>query len=71
MSLYISKCNLFILIVQFGAAGSHSDVLVHMRLAEPDRLNPWSHVYVAVANRLLFPSMPAVMFNNPFSRGNG
>jgi len=37
---------------------------------EPDRLNPRSQVYVAVANKVLFPSKPAVNFNNPFSGDN-
>ena len=55
--------------MQFGASGSHSDVLVHVRREEPDRLNPRSHVYVAEANRVLLPRRPAVKFNIPFSKG--
>jgi len=67
MNIY--KCELFLLKVQFGALGSHSDVSVHVRCAEPDILNPRSHVYVAVANRVLLPCIPGVKFNIPFSGG--
>jgi len=72
MKQYIrdGKCELFLLKVQFGAPGIHSDVLVHVRCAEPDRLNPRSHVYVAVAKRVWLPCIPAVKLNNPFSGGN-
>ena len=53
--------------MQFGAPGSHSDVLVHVRCVGPDILNPRSQVYVADASRVLLPCRPAVTFNIPFS----
>jgi len=55
--------------VQFGAAGSHSEVSVHVRCAEPDMLNPRLHVYVAVAFSVLFPTKPNVKESDPFSGG--
>jgi len=67
MYIAVYKCKLVLLRVQFGAPGSHSDVSVHVRCAGPDILNPRSHVYVADASRVLFPSNPAVTFNIPFS----
>ena len=60
-------CDVFLLSVQFGAAGSHLDVSVHVRCAGPDKLNPRSHAYVAVAFRVLFPSKPGVKDIDPFS----
>ena len=55
--------------MQIGAPGSHSDVFVHVRCVEPDRSNPNSQVYVAVAKRVLLPCIPGVTFNIPFSGG--
>ena len=63
----VYKYDLFLLKVQFGAPGSHSDVLVQVRCVGPDRLNPRSQVYVADAYKVLFPSNPALRFSNPFS----
>jgi len=65
------KCTMKLLLPkeQFGAPGSHSDVLVHMRCTGPDKSNPISHAYVAVAFKVLFPSKPAVEDINPFSGG--
>jgi len=67
--VYVCKCKLFLLEVQFGAPGSHSDVSVHVRCAGPDRLYPRSQVYVADASRVLLPCRPVVVFNIPFSGG--
>jgi len=66
---YDNKYEQILLKVQLGASGSHSDVLVHVRFVETDRLNPRSHVYVADASRVLLPCIPAVKFNIPFSGG--
>jgi len=69
MYIAVYKCKLFLLRVQAGASGSHSDVLVHVRCAGPDILNPRSQVYVADARSVLLPCIPAVTFNIPFSGG--
>jgi len=55
--------------VQFGAAGSHSDVSVHVRCVGPDIFNPISQVYVAVAFKVLFPTKPGSKESDPFSGG--
>jgi len=60
---------MYILKVQFGAPGCHSDDSVHVRRPKPDRLNPRSHAYKAVAFKVLFPSKPAVKYITPFSGG--
>ena len=60
---------MFVHKVQIGAAGSHSDDSVHVRLTGPDRVNPMSHVYVAVAFKVLFPTKPEVKYIDPFSVG--
>jgi len=65
----INECTVVILKVQFGAPGCHSDVSVHVRCAEPDRLYPRSHAYVAVAFKVLFPCKPPEEKMNPFSGG--
>jgi len=71
MKMYkaVDQYELFLLKVQFGAPGSHSDVLVHIRCAGPDILNPRSQVYVADERRVLLPCRPAVTFIIPFSTG--
>jgi len=69
MYIGVDQYELFLLRVQFGAPGNHSDVSVQVRSAEPDRLNPRLHVYEADANRVLLPCIPAVEFNIPFSGG--
>jgi len=65
----VLQCKIVILKEQFGAPGSHSDVSIQVRWAEPDILYPMSHVYVAVAIKVLFPSKPAVKYIDPFSGG--
>jgi len=69
MYIVVYKCKLFLLKVQFGAPGSHSDVSVHVRCADPVILNPRSQVYEADASRVLLPCRPAVTFSIPFSGG--
>jgi len=55
--------------MQVGASGIHSDVSVHVRCVDLDRLNPRSHVYAADANRVLLPCIPADKYNIPFLGG--
>ena len=53
--------------MQFGAAGSHSDVPVHVRVSGGIRINPISQSYVAEAKSVLFPNIPAVRLIIVFS----
>jgi len=56
--------------VQFGAAGIHSNVWVHIRLADDVRVNPLSHSYVAIALNEVFPCIPVVNETLPLSGGD-
>jgi len=55
--------------VQFGAAGSHSDVTVQVRWSDEVRVKPLSHTYVAIVLNEVFPCIPAVNNILPFSGG--
>jgi len=65
----IKKTHVFVLIVQFGASGIHTEVSVQVLSTDVDRLNPGSHAYVAVALRVLSPSKPTASAIVPFSGG--
>jgi len=55
--------------VQFGAAGSHSDVSMQVCWADEVRVKPLSHLYVAMALNKVFPCMPPVNDTLPFVGG--